>query len=58
MNGPARVQDLSQFNNKELRDKKTVPDTKNSKKKIDKVIEPVGAMDCSFVPEGTIEKDI
>lgn len=58
MNGPARIQDISKIDEKEIRDRSHVPDTKSMKAEIRKVIEPVGAMDASHVPEGVIEKDI
>jgi hypothetical protein len=55
MNGPARCQDITKLADKE-RQKQQVPDVKNAKKDIHKIIEPVGAMDAGLVPEGTIEK--
>jgi hypothetical protein len=58
MNGPARVNDMLVMDNKELRDKKDVPDAQNLKAEFTKVIDIVGEMDASHTPAGSLEKTI
>ena len=58
MNGPARVNNMLVMDDKEIRDENEVPDAKNTKKDIRKVIDIVGEMDASYTPSGTLEKVI
>ena len=58
MNGPARVNNMLVMDDKEIRDENEVPDVKNTKKDIRKVIDIVGEMDASYTPSGTLEKVI